>query len=48
MLIALTANVQAESITECLAAGFDSHFSKPLRPDALKTLRNLMDGKTLI
>ena len=48
LLIALTANVQAESITECLAAGFDSHFSKPLRPDALKTLRNLMDGKTLI
>ncbi len=34
-IIAVTADAMPEQVARCLAAGFDAHVSKPLRPDQL-------------
>jgi PAS domain S-box-containing protein len=41
---ALSANVMAESVNECLSAGIDRHCAKPLRPDAIAALKQLLDN----
>jgi CheY-like chemotaxis protein len=43
-VVALSANVLDEHVQASYAAGMTSHFAKPLRPDALRELRRLIDA----
>ena len=43
-MVALAANVLDEHVQASYQAGATSHFAKPLRPDALRKLRRVIDA----